>query len=96
VDEKVNAAREANVYLGDPETVWIEKFASAMSHETIRKVLDELEGNETSRRFDKLYFAEFMEKILPNSIHIELWSDALDTCPIARCLVPLLCVEVCR
>jgi hypothetical protein len=82
VDEIVEGAGEVNVDLGGLETVWIAKFASVMSHETIHKVLDELEGNETSRRFDKLYFAEFMEKIPPNSIHIELWSDALETCPI--------------
>lgn len=82
IAEKSSAAREVGVDFGDLENVWIAKFASVISHEIIHKVLTELEGDEISKRFDRLYFAEFMEKIPPNSIDMSLWSDAFETCPI--------------
>jgi hypothetical protein len=82
VNEKVNGARSVGVDLGDPETVWIIKFASVVSHEVIHKVLNELENEETSKRFDYLYLAYFMGKIPPHSIHVSLWSDVFETCPI--------------
>jgi len=77
-----NGAVEVGVNLGDLETVWIAKFTSIVSHETIHKVITELENEEASRRFDRLYFAHFMEKLPAHSIHVQLWSDALETCPI--------------
>lgn len=67
--------------LGDFEQVWIAKFSSIISHETIHKVLTELGGIEISRQFDSLYFPEFMEKIPKNSIHIILWEDAHEPSP---------------
>lgn len=82
VDEQVLSAREVGVHLEDSGTIWICKFASLVAHETLHKVLTELEGVEVSRKFDNLYFAEFMEKIPEGSIAIELWSDASDACPI--------------
>lgn len=82
VDERVRSAREVGVPLGDLGAIWICKFSSIISHETIHKVLTELEGREVSKKFDNLYFPEFMEKIPEGSIHIELWSDAFEACPI--------------
>lgn len=82
VDERVRSAREVGICLDDPGTIWICKFSSIMSHEIIHKVLTELEGGEVSKKFDNLYFPEFMEKISEGSIHIELWSDAFEACPI--------------
>ena len=82
VIEMVTGAKRVEVDLGDWETVWIHKFASIMAHETIHAVLDRLEGEETSRKFDRPYFPEFMGKIPINSIAIKLWSDATETCPI--------------
>lgn len=82
VRERVQSAREVDVRLEDAGTIWICKFSSIISHETIHKVLTELEGREVSKKFDNLYFPEFMEKIPEGSIHIELWSDAFEACPI--------------
>jgi hypothetical protein len=81
VAETVESAKKYHPNF-DVETVWVCKFASIISHETIHRVLHELVGKEASCGFDKLYFAEFMEKIPPNSIDTLLWSDALETCPI--------------
>ena len=67
--------------LGDFEQIWIAKFSSIISHETIHKVLSELGGIEISQQFDSLYFPEFMEKIPRNSIHIILWEDAHQASP---------------
>ncbi len=82
VAEKFHEAREILIDLGDFDTVWIAKFTSVISHETIHSVLHKLEGKEKSCGFDNLYLAEFMEKIPKNSIDTILWSDALETCPI--------------
>jgi hypothetical protein len=82
VNEMVNAAREVCPDPLDMETVWIAKFASLMSHEGIHRVLNYIEGKETSHNFDKLHFPAFMGKVPESSIDIQLWSDAYETCPI--------------
>jgi glutamine phosphoribosylpyrophosphate amidotransferase len=80
--EKIKSAKKAKVDLGDFETVFVAKFTSIVSHEMIHKVLHEIGDKKVSRSFDNVYLAEFMEKIPEGSIHMVLWSDALETCPI--------------
>jgi len=82
IADKSYQAREVHVDLGDLEQIWIAKFASIISHEIIHDVVTELGGNQISRQFDSLYFPEFMEKIPKHSVHITLWADAYETCPI--------------
>jgi glutamine phosphoribosylpyrophosphate amidotransferase len=80
--EKIKSAKRVKVDLGNFETVFVAKFASVVSHEMIHKVLHDIGDRKVSRSFDSLYLAEFMEKIPEDSIHMVLWSDALETCPI--------------
>jgi hypothetical protein len=82
VNEKIESARGVNIYLGSFEEVWIAKFTSLVSHEIIHRVLTSLQGRETSRMFDRLYFFAFMQKLPESSIFMTLWSDALETNPI--------------
>lgn len=82
VAERLSQAEEAGTSFADPELVWVAKFSSLISHEIIYKVINDLEGIKTSRKFDKLRFHEFMEKLPNNMPYIVLWSDAFETCPI--------------
>jgi hypothetical protein len=82
VDGMVRGAREVGVDLGDPETVWIAKFSSAVSKVILHKALMEGESVEAASGFGKLYLPVFMEKIPLNSIHVELWSDAFEPSPV--------------
>jgi hypothetical protein len=68
VQERTDEAKKVGIDLGDPEDIWICKFASIMAHENIHRVLDELEGRIASKKLDYL-----CSTILSEFLVIEEW-----------------------
>jgi len=81
VEERLMQARSEGVNFEDPTSIWIAKFSSLVSHETIHETLARLEGIDTCKTFDKLNFRRLMGKTLNNNFYLVLWSDALESCP---------------